>query len=107
MTIDGRQTGISEGMTLPEMTNLMINTYGITNATNLDGRGSTTMVMNFYDDGLPAQVHQCSFRRFRACRGNKLGGFCAALRSRARHTIANEHRHHHELHLRALSRRAA
>jgi hypothetical protein len=56
VTVDGRQTGISEGLTLPEMASLMINTYSVTNAINLDGGGSTTMVMNFYGDGLASQV---------------------------------------------------
>jgi hypothetical protein len=56
MTVDGRQTGISEGLTLMEMASVMINTYGVTNAINLDGGGSTTMVMNFYGDGLASQV---------------------------------------------------
>ena len=56
MTIDGRQTGVSEGLTLSEMANLMIGAYGVQNAINLDGGGSTTMVMDFYDDSFASQV---------------------------------------------------
>jgi exopolysaccharide biosynthesis protein len=55
MTVDGRQNGISEGVTLPELANLL-SEYSVTNAINLDGGGSTTMAMNFYNDGLGAQV---------------------------------------------------
>ncbi|MEX2169660.1 MAG: phosphodiester glycosidase family protein [Pirellulales bacterium] len=55
MTVDGRQSGFSEGVTLIELANLMIG-HGATNAINLDGGGSTTMVMNDYGDGLAAQV---------------------------------------------------
>jgi hypothetical protein len=56
MTVDGRQTGISEGLTLPEMASLLISNYSVTNAINLDGGGSTTMVMNPYDANPLAQV---------------------------------------------------
>lgn len=56
MTVDGRQPGVSEGLTLMEMASLMVSTYGVTNAINLDGGGSTTMVMDFYGDELATQV---------------------------------------------------
>jgi exopolysaccharide biosynthesis protein len=49
MTVDGRQTGVSEGVTLVELARYMAN-YGATNAINLDGGGSSTMVANYYDD---------------------------------------------------------
>lgn len=55
MTVDGRQTGFSEGLTMVELANYMLS-YGATNAINLDGGGSTTMVMNYYGDALAAQV---------------------------------------------------
>ncbi|MDZ4818136.1 MAG: phosphodiester glycosidase family protein [Planctomycetota bacterium] len=49
MTVDGRQNGFSEGVNLVELANLM-QSYGATNAINLDGGGSTTMAMNYYGD---------------------------------------------------------
>jgi hypothetical protein len=55
MTVDGRQAGISEGVTLMELASLLIS-HGATNAINLDGGGSTTMVMDFYGDAFAAQV---------------------------------------------------
>jgi len=55
MTVDGRQSGFSEGVNLVELANLML-TYGARDALNLDGGGSTQMVMNYYDDALAAQV---------------------------------------------------
>jgi hypothetical protein len=54
MTVDGRQS-FSGGVSLVELANLMIS-HGATNAINLDGGGSTTMVMNYYADGLATQV---------------------------------------------------
>jgi hypothetical protein len=55
MTVDGRQTGFSEGVTLIELANLMLS-HGAQNAINLDGGGSTQMAMNYYGDGLAAQL---------------------------------------------------
>ena len=55
MTVDGRQSGFSEGVNLVELANLMLS-HGALDAINLDGGGSTQMVMNFYDDELAAQV---------------------------------------------------
>lgn len=49
VTVDGRQSGFSEGVTLVELANLMAS-YGATNAINLDGGGSTTMAFNYYND---------------------------------------------------------
>jgi len=43
VTVDGRQPGYSEGMTLPELANFM-RELGCVQALNLDGGGSTTMV---------------------------------------------------------------
>src|ERR1022692_1244591 len=37
--------GGSRGMTLPEVANLLISDYGVYNALNLDGGGSTSMAM--------------------------------------------------------------
>lgn len=56
MTVDGRQAGFSEGLSLTELADWMKNYYGATNAINLDGGGSTQMAMNFYGDGQAAQV---------------------------------------------------
>jgi hypothetical protein len=44
VTVDGRQSGYSEGMTLPELANFM-RELGCAQALNLDGGGSTTMVV--------------------------------------------------------------
>jgi hypothetical protein len=55
MTVDGRQAGFSEGLTMIELANYMLS-YGAANAINLDGGGSTTMVMDSYGDSLGAQV---------------------------------------------------
>ena len=44
VVIDGRQPGYSEGATLEELAQLMIN-LGAYTAMNLDGGGSSTMVM--------------------------------------------------------------
>jgi hypothetical protein len=44
-TVDGRQPGVSEGMTTREVADLLRNDYGVTDAINLDGGGSTTLCM--------------------------------------------------------------
>jgi hypothetical protein len=44
MIVDGRQDGVSEGMTTPEMAAVLIE-LGVTDAINLDGGGSTTLVV--------------------------------------------------------------
>ncbi len=49
MTVDGRQSGFSEGVTLVELANLMAG-YGAVDAINLDGGGSSTMAFNYYGD---------------------------------------------------------
>jgi hypothetical protein len=42
MVVDGRQEGLSVGMTLPELADMML-TVGCTDALNLDGGGSSTL----------------------------------------------------------------
>jgi hypothetical protein len=44
-TVDGRQPGVSVGMTLAELANLLLE-FGAVEGINLDGGGSTTMVIN-------------------------------------------------------------
>jgi hypothetical protein len=44
-TVDGRQPGVSVGMSLGELANLLLE-FGASEAINLDGGGSTTMVVN-------------------------------------------------------------
>ncbi|HEX7937646.1 MAG TPA: phosphodiester glycosidase family protein, partial [Gemmatimonadaceae bacterium] len=44
VVVDGRQAGYSDGMTLRELAHLMLN-LGARDALNLDGGGSTTMVV--------------------------------------------------------------
>jgi hypothetical protein len=44
VTVDGRQPGYSDGMTLPELTDLLLE-LGATEALNLDGGGSTALAL--------------------------------------------------------------
>jgi len=44
-TVDGRQPEVSVGMSLPELASLLLE-FGASEAINLDGGGSTTMVVN-------------------------------------------------------------
>lgn len=60
VTVNGRQPGISVGMTLTELAELMLE-LGAINAMNLDGGGSTTMVirnqvLNLPSDGIERPV---------------------------------------------------
>ncbi|MCE9645052.1 MAG: SH3 domain-containing protein [Chloroflexi bacterium] len=48
MVVDGRQDGYSEGVTFPELGELLIS-YGVYTGVNLDGGGSSTMVMKGMD----------------------------------------------------------
>jgi len=48
VVIDGRQPGYSEGVTLPELGNIMIS-HGIYTGVNMDGGGSSTMVIRGLD----------------------------------------------------------
>lgn len=45
IVVDGRQAGYSEGCTLVELADMLIKFGGVYNAINLDGGGSSTMVM--------------------------------------------------------------
>ncbi len=44
VTVDGRQAGVSVGMSLTELANLLLE-FGAVDAINLDGGGSTTMIV--------------------------------------------------------------
>ena len=46
VTFDGRQPGYSVGVSVAEMQDFLINALQVENAINLDGGGSTTMVIN-------------------------------------------------------------
>ncbi len=48
MVVDGRQNGYSEGVTFPELAELLIS-YGVYTGVNLDGGGSSTMVIKAVD----------------------------------------------------------
>ncbi len=50
VTVDGRQSGYSEGMRTDELAKLMLK-FGAWDAINFDGGGSTTMVIDDTDDG--------------------------------------------------------
>ena len=45
ITVDGREPGVSVGMTLQELAEYLLN-LGAVDAMNLDGGGSTTMVLD-------------------------------------------------------------
>ncbi len=53
IVVDGRQPGYSEGCTLTELADMLIKYGGAYNAINLDGGGSSAMVL---DDGSGSQV---------------------------------------------------
>lgn len=59
VTADGRQPDWSEGMTLPELAQLML-ALGATDAINLDGGGSTTMVVRPPGEHQPVVVNRPS-----------------------------------------------
>jgi len=48
MVIDGRQSGFSEGVTFPELAELLLS-YGVHNGANMDGGGSSAMVIRGFD----------------------------------------------------------
>lgn len=48
MVVDGRQPDYSEGVTFPELAGLLIS-YGVHNGANMDGGGSSTMVIRGFD----------------------------------------------------------
>jgi hypothetical protein len=54
VTVDGRQPGYSRGMTLAELTRFCRKRLGATDALNLDGGGSTTMVVKGRIRGRPS-----------------------------------------------------
>jgi GH25 family lysozyme M1 (1,4-beta-N-acetylmuramidase) len=55
MTVDGREFGISEGVTLVELGNLLLS-YGVYSGVNLDGGGSSAMVIKGID-GEPRKLN--------------------------------------------------
>lgn len=71
VTVDGRQPGHSLGATLAELAGLMIE-LGCETALNVDGGGSTTMVIAGPDGGEPIVVNQPSAGRERV-NGSHLG----------------------------------
>lgn len=48
MVVDGRQTGYSEGVTFPELAELLIS-YGVHTGVNMDGGGSSSMTIRGFD----------------------------------------------------------
>ena len=48
MVVDGRQQGYSEGVTFPELAELLIS-YGVYTGVNMDGGGSSTMIIKGVD----------------------------------------------------------
>lgn len=68
MVIDGRQPGWSDGVTLPQLAELMIE-FGAWDAINLDGGGSSAFI---HDDGAQRVTNRPSDGQFRAV-ANHLG----------------------------------
>jgi len=64
VTVDGRQNGYSDGMTLSEFANFLLN-QGIENALNLDGGGSTSMIVRTQGNYGPILVNSPSDGRER------------------------------------------
>lgn len=64
VTVDGRQPGVSDGMTLYEFTELLLS-QGIQDAINLDGGGSTTMAVRKQGDAAIKLVNKPSDGRER------------------------------------------
>ena len=54
VTFDGRQPGYSVGCSVAEMQDFLINSLHVQNAINLDGGGSTTMVINDAVENCPS-----------------------------------------------------
>jgi len=48
MVVDGRQAGYSEGVTFPELAELLIS-FGVHTGVNMDGGGSSTMSIKGFD----------------------------------------------------------
>jgi exopolysaccharide biosynthesis protein len=48
LVVDGRQEGYSEGVTFPELAELLIS-YGVYTGVNMDGGGSSTMIIKGVD----------------------------------------------------------
>ena len=65
-TVDGRQPGRSEGMTTEEVGEVLLE-YGVTDAVNLDGGGSTQLV---FADPTPRVINRPSDGKERAVGGN-------------------------------------
>jgi exopolysaccharide biosynthesis protein len=55
VVVDGRQPGYSDGMSLPELAGLF-KSLGATEAVNLDGGGSTVMVLDGYPVSRPSDA---------------------------------------------------
>ena len=64
VTVDGRQKGFSDGMTLYELAEYLLS-QGVENAINLDGGGSTSMVVRGQGSFMPALVNSPSDGRER------------------------------------------
>jgi GH25 family lysozyme M1 (1,4-beta-N-acetylmuramidase)/uncharacterized protein YgiM (DUF1202 family) len=76
MVVDGRQTGYSEGVTFPELAELLIS-YGVHTGANMDGGGSSAMVIRGFDGkprtlNSPIDMNQSGKER---AVGNHLGLF--------------------------------
>lgn len=79
--VDGRQPNYSQGATIPELAQIMLD-YGAYTAMNLDGGGSSTLVMEAVS-GAPVQLNSAIHNRIPARErpiANHLGVYSLALR---------------------------
>jgi hypothetical protein len=88
VTVDGRQSGFSEGMSLLELANFMAS-RGVTDAVNLDGGGSTSMMVNYYGDLDPAGAGYGVRAMNSTINGNGPGGERAVATNLALFAAAN------------------
>jgi len=71
--------GGSRGMTLPEVANLLISDYGVYNALNLDGGGSTSMAMQNPVTGIGSFINVSSDNPSGRAEGSNLAIFAAPV----------------------------
>jgi exopolysaccharide biosynthesis protein len=76
-TVDN--AGGSHGMTLPEIANLLVSDYGVYNALNLDGGGSTSMAMQNPGTGVGSLINVSSDNPAGRAEGSNLAIFATPV----------------------------
>jgi exopolysaccharide biosynthesis protein len=74
-TVDAQ--GDSKGMTIGEAASMLIGTYGVWNALNIDGGGSTSLVLTDPVSGVPTLVNHSSDNPAGRSVGSSLAVFAA------------------------------